>query len=413
MPGNLYIYTILKDYFKSTLADNDKKSSTKKDCQTRVLYNANEIYSFIDNDLKSMVLDSPEPAEVICTFDVCNIPKSASAISKSDGKKIRSTPHVKIGFNPRNTTMNDYLSIYFFISKYNHVSFDFYDNNTFKDRNIVVVKSKVALMCSLDQRGAIAMLTIITDPTIVDIVYNRINSLFKIQHLLVTSMTSAELVSSGYRSNFYAFNDYHIFLARGFEYLLPPEIIDNIVEAAYSQGYDSTTEKMLRTLMITWEDLFNKEHLEFFMTKSDLIRYVEDGEFYFTDIVYRMSIEERKKHIEHILELCEKNDHISFYILDDEDIPYSHQNVKFSIYNNHNKLFLKNTVRFYSSYGPQFYSILSDSIINGISNSFEKLKELDLCSHYSAKSIKPFMDQYGAMVYRMLSLSAITSKKRE
>ena len=52
-------------------------------------------------------------------------------------------------------------------------------------------------------------------------------------------------------------------------------------------------------------------------------------EFYFTDIVYRMSIEERKKHIEHVLDLCGKNDKINFHIIDDEDMPYSHQYIKF------------------------------------------------------------------------------------
>ena len=110
-----------------------------------------------------------------------------------------------------------------------------------------------------------------------------------------------------------------------------------------------------------------------------------------------------------MLELCEKNDNINFYVIDDEDATFSSQMIKFSIYNNHNKLFLKNTESFYSPFGPQFYSILSESLISGISEFIDRNKTNELCLHFPASSLQGFMDQYGAMVYRMLSLSEITT----
>lgn len=407
----VYLYTILKDSFKSTQAYYDKKSSKNGDYKTKVLLDPAEIASYMDTEFKNIITSSEGSVEILCTLDVCSLPKAQSTLSVDNDTVPEVNIKVKMGLNPHHLNNDTYLFLYYFISRYNYVSFDFYDNVNFKDRNMIVVKDKVALMCSLDQHGKIAMLSVINDPEKVEVIYNRINGLFKIHHMLIMSTTSEELVSSGYRSNFYAFNDYQIFLARGFEYLLPPDIIDNIVEAAYKQGYDAATEKMLRTLMVTWEELFNKETLDFFITKSDLIKYIEDGEFYFTDIVYRMSIEERKKHIEHVLELCKKNDKINFYIIDDEDIPYSHRYIKFSIYNNNSKLFLKNTVRFYSPYGPQFYSILSENIISGITECINAAKDLPICRHYPASSLEGFMNQYGAMVYRMLSLSEITTSK--
>lgn len=406
-----YLYTALKDAFKSTQAYLDKKSDKSSDYQTKVLLNLSEIANYFETEFKQMVISCEDTAEILCTLDAVSIAAALDSTGFPNSYDVHIPIHVKIGMSTINLSSENYLSLYFLISAFNFVSFDFYENSSFKDRNIIVLKDRVALMCSLDQKGKISMLSIISDPEKVSLIYSRINSLFKIHHMLIMSMTSDELVSSGYRSNFYAFNDYQIFLARGFEYLLPPEIIDNIVAAAYEQGYDSSTEKMLRTLMVTWEDLFNKETLDFFITKSDLIKYVEDGEFYFTDIVYRMSIEERKKHIEHVLDLCGKNDKINFHIIDDEDMPYSHQYIKFSVYNNTNKLFLKNVDRFYKSYGPQFYSILSEPIINGITECIADIKNTDMCKNYPACSLKPFMEQYGAMVYRMLSLSEITTSK--
>ena len=407
----IYLYTLLKDAFKSTQAYYDKKSSKNADYQTKVLINPSEIASYLDGDFKNLILSSEGQAEILCTFDACTLQKAQSNLSVGSPEPVDKEIRVKIGLNPGNLNRDTYLFLYYFISRYNYVSFDFYDNSNFRDRNMIVVKGKAALMCSLDHYGKIAMLSVINDPEKVDVIYSRINSLFMIHHLLIMSTTSDELVSSGYRSNFYAFSNYQIFLSRGFEYLLPPEIIDNIVEAAYRQGYDQATEKMLRTLMVTWEELFNNEKLDFFITKSALIKYIEDGEFYFTDIIYRMSIDERKKHIQHVLDICRKNDNVNFYIIDDEDIPYSNQDICFSIYNNYGKLFLKNTVRFYRSYGPQFYSILSEPIINGIAECIESIKSFPICVHYPASSVQTFMDQYGAMVYRMISLSEITTSK--
>ena len=403
-----YLYTALKDSFKGTQDYYDKKSPKNKDFQTKVLIAPNEISDYLENDLRDLILSSAPTSDVLCTFDVCSISRTQS-FTNTLPDKLSGQIHVKIGLDIASLSDEDYRFLYYFINRFSHISFDFYDNSSFKHRNMIVVKNKAALMCSLDMHGRIDMLTVITEPEKVDAIYARINSQFKIHQLLIMSMASQELVSSGYRSNFYAFDDYQIFLARGFEYLLPPEIIDNIVEAAYKQGYDAAMEKMLRTLMVTWEELFNNEKLDFFITKTALLKYIEDGEFYFTDIVYRMSIEERKKHIDHVLELCEKNDNINFYVIDDEDATFSSQMIKFSIYNNHNKLFLKNTERFYSPFGPQFYSILSESLISGISEFIDRNKTNELCLHFPASSLQGFMDQYGAMVYRMLSLSEITT----
>ena len=192
--------------------------------------------SYLDGDFKNLILSSEGPAEILCTFDACTLQKAQSNLSVGSPEPVDKEIRVKIGLNPGNLNRDTYLFLYYFISRYNYVSFDFYENSNFRYSNMIVVKGKAALMCSLDHYGKIAMLSVINDPEKVDVIYSRINSLFKIHHLLIMSTTSDELVSSGYRSNFYAFSNYQIFLSRGFEYLLPPEIIDNIVEAAYRLG---------------------------------------------------------------------------------------------------------------------------------------------------------------------------------
>ena len=59
-----YLYTLLKDAFKSTQAYYDKKSSKNADYQTKVLINPAEIASYLDGDFKNLILSSEGPAEI-------------------------------------------------------------------------------------------------------------------------------------------------------------------------------------------------------------------------------------------------------------------------------------------------------------------------------------------------------------
>lgn len=406
-----YLYTALKTSFKSTQSNNDKQIKKTTEQQSRILYNPAEISHFIDEELFAMINEAPEPVEILCTMDIGTI--FQSQLSSPDIKNLKKTVKVRAGLNPKNMCSKRYLDLYYLVNKYHWVFFDFYDNTNFDQQNIVVIKDIAAIMCSLDNHGKVVVMCIITDPDIVATLYTRTLSLFKIHHLLIMSATSEELNLNGYRSNFYAFDDYQIFLVRGFEYLLPPTIVEKIVAAAYEQGYDSSTEKILRTLFARWDEISFNGKMDFFFTKSALLKYVDDGEFYFTDIIYRMTIEERKQHINYVLEIAKKNPNVNFYILDDEDMAYPHHLVIFSIFNNRSKLFLKNTKRFEGESGPQFYTIMNENMINEIGNCYEEVKKLDCCMHFPATSLENFMTQYGAMVYRMLSLSEIKTVYRK
>lgn len=217
------------------------------------------------------------------------------------------------------------------------------------------------------------------------------------------------MMQTGYRSNFYAYGEFQMFLAKGCEFFLPPDIIDSIIRSSYEQGFDEYMEKFFRRLIVTWDDIFSKEKADFFMLKSTLLKYIEDGELYFTDVMHKMSVEERKAHLDHVLEMCEKNPNINFYVIDEEKISTSPQLMKFSLFNNHKKLFMKNIRRFHTDFGPQFYSILNEGLINMITEYMDDIKNLDSVTNYPASSLPNFMDRYGGMVYRMLSLSELNS----
>ena len=150
--------------------------------------------------------------------------------------------------------------------------------------------------------------------------------------------------------------------------------------------------------------IFENGEIDFYLLKTNLLRYITDGTIYFADVVYHMSVEERKEHIQHVLELVQKNPKIRFFIIDDECIPNSEYLFQMSVYNNKRKLFLKNMEHYTTQCGPSFYTIQNESLISEISQYFDTLKSESFCNVYQSEDVFRFYEKYGTMIDRMLSI---------
>ena len=97
---------------------------------------------------------------------------------------------------------------------------------------------------------------------------------------MIHSSDSEELFYNGYRTEFYAHNAFQIMVAKGFEFLLPPEINPRLIQAARDQGFDESMAQLVAHLGITWEEIFEKGAIDFYLLKTNLIRYITDGTIY-------------------------------------------------------------------------------------------------------------------------------------
>ena len=70
-------------------------------------------------------------------------------------------------------------------------------------------------------------------------------------------------------------------------------MIEKIIVSAREQGFDEYMEKFFRKLIVTWDDIFSKERADFFKLKSTIMKYIETGDLYFTDVMHKMSLEDR------------------------------------------------------------------------------------------------------------------------
>lgn len=410
---NSVIYNLLKENYKESSREAANDQHTHGIYETRVLSLANDIYEFFDHELAEIILSYNEPLEVLCTLDVCrfitnNVLDAASHIIPEH------EINVKIGLNTETFFADSPLylkQLYYFINAHSHLAFDFYDDCLMNSLNTIIVKDHMAILCALDQYSRIQTATVITDPEKVNQIYIRTLPSFRVTNLLLHATESDEFYQHGYRTDFYARDNYQIFLALGFEYLLPVECWDSIIRTARERNKDEFMAQLVGQLQITWEEIFEKNTLDFYVLKSSLLKYMEDGEIIFTDVVYHMTPEERKLHIQKVLDITKKNPNIHFYVIDEEYLPNVEHLLRTSVFNNRKKLFLKIPERYHTKVGPHFYSVLSDRFIKEVSEFLDDLKTKPYCFGYDADGVQKFADKYGSLVNRMIDLSAFKINK--
>lgn len=410
---NTIIYNLLKDAYKESSHEAATEHNSDTVYQTRVLSLANDVYEFFNHELFETVASYNEPVEILCTLDVCrfilkNVEDAASHIIPEHDV------NVKIGLDMNKFLSNskNYLKqLYFFINAHNYISFDFYDDSLMNSLNTIIIKDHMAILCALDQYSRIQTATVITDPEKVNQIYIRTLPAFKPINLLLHATDSDEFYQHGYRTDFYARDNYQIMLTRGFEYLLPVECWSNITRTARERDGDEFMAQLVGQLQITWDEIFEKNTLDFYVLKSSLLKYMEDGEIIFADIVYNMTPEERKLHIQKVLDTSKINPKIHFYVIDEELLPNVQHLIHVSVFSNQKKMFLKFPARYHDIVGPRFYSVLSDTFIKETSELLDDIKNEPYCIGYDAESLQKFYDRYGSMICRMIDLSAFKSNK--
>lgn len=399
------IYHLLKEAYKTAYDNTADNARSVSGAAQRILIWQPDIRSFFKTELPNLIRNMHSDCHILCTMDICGfLPDLTFDMKHHQEPDIQI--HIKMGINPkrRDAQLRYVHQLYSLINYYSHINFDFYDNRDMDLMNILVIKNCMAIQCALDRDYRITLMSVITDLHQVNMIYQRVAAEFTLNRLLIHSSDSEEMFYNGYRTEFYAHNDFQLLLTKGFEFLLPPEINPRLIEAAREQGFNESMTQLIAQLGITWEEIFEKGQIDFYLLKTSLMQYITNGDIYFADVHYHMSVSERRSHLEHILELVQKNPNIRFFIIDDEFIPNAGELIRISVYNNKKKLFLKNVGRYSKQFGPHFYTIQNDTLIQDISQYFSKLEEKPFCNIYTAEEVLRFYNKYGTMIHRMLSL---------
>ncbi|KEH99113.1 hypothetical protein Z962_06250 [Clostridium botulinum C/D str. BKT12695] len=398
------IYRLLDIAYKSTESNSFEKTE-KKERDTKVIVGKNESTNFIKDIIQRTIEESTTDIELISTIDIC---KSTSNINLDIMEEykcndIRVTAKVGFDMEEFETNPNFYLwRIYIILNKRWNVEFNFFDNKEINKLNIISIRDKFAIICSLDVDGLIEVATVITDRDVVNGIYDKTAAKFRMGDILIRSAETSGMEQGGYRTDFYSNNEFQFLSTNGFEFLLPSEVISDIIDTAYNQGFGDDTSFLIRKLQITWEERFEKSKINFMILKSTLMKYIEDGEIFYTYIKYRLSTEQRKNHARNIVESMKKNNNIRIIILDDETLNYNLGFFKISAYVNSKKVFFKKNLKCIPDCTPLFYTIANEKLVRYINQYFAHIRSKDFCVEYDVKAVEEFLDKYGKMFFRMI-----------
>ncbi len=401
------IYRMLSAAYKDSYDSAHDPVRTGMAGADRVLIWQPDIANFFTQELPRLITDRHSDTQILCTMDTAALLRELHLESFSAAEAPQFEVQVRIGLNIDSVKKypQDIWQLYYFINKYNFVNFDFYSNESMGRTNLLVVRDLIAVLCSVDENERITVASIITDLSIVNALYQKILPLFSSNYLAVHSADAGEILYNGYRTEFYAHSSFQMFVTKGFEFLLPPSMNEKLKNAAKEQGFDERTEKVVQQISIALHELFENGQIDFFLLKSRLISYISDGTIYYADVPYKMSADEIREHMDHVLGLVEKNPNIHFHIIDDDYLQDSDHLLRMSIYSNRRKIFLKNIEKISSSGGPKFYTIMNDQLITAVADVFDALPESEHVYNYDYEKLKQFIARYGNMIERMISMN--------
>lgn len=287
--------------------------------------------------------------------------------------------------------------LYTTLNKYLDFDFVFYDSHNIEDANLIILKDTFAVQYALSNTGRFLLCTYIFDEATVGDIYEHFSFTGTEKKSLVSTVSALGMYDLGYRTSFYATNSFFFFLTNGFEFLLPHEVFDSIVQKNSPEDAFA-----VQRLCVTWEEIVDVSKIDFIMPTTSLMRYIETGYIYITDVEYTLNAQERRSHIQSVLSALQKNKHISISILPTMGDSYRGENISF--YSNYKQGFLKKNKSYIHNNASTFYVITNKRLHTILLHFFQSLKQQPSCQQYTIEKINQAYEKYKPLIERTLSL---------
>lgn len=400
------VQAMLDEGYRSSVHKAGSESPAACPEQIQLLTQLTEIRSFFQSEFPAFLRAETERSELLCTMDLFGL-IMANGEDLGPFSAGLSEVHLKCAIDQKRflSDPENLLSLYSWLNRHHSMAMELYDDSRVRAMNTIVVKGKAVVLCSLDPFGRITAAVVIRDLDQVDRVYLKVQSAFHGSERLLHSAEGGELTQNSFRTEFYSRDAYQIFTARGFEFLLPEACWAPIIAAAQRKEDGGATARITAKMQITWEEIFEKRAMDFYLTKSALLQYLEDGEIVFLDVPYHMSVGERKLHFERVLEMARQNPDIRFFVIDDDQFPGGQFPHGISLYSNRRRIFLKKLWHFQEESGSTFLFVDSELWVRAVVDFLDALKEKEYCYAYDSEELQHFSDRYGTMLMRMLDLN--------
>lgn len=378
---------------------NEAYMNSNQDLPMDKVSNTNLIFknSSIDKELKEILektLGKKKKVDIWATFDINS---HFAQILLQVGKNLDKDVEFNLHLLCKKEDLEDF-DILKNITDNSRINIELYEDPGL-DYNFILVRDTAYFI--LREEAAFSLLTHGEELDTLFEITSFIVGLFKGLNKIIVFSQPEELAKSSYRKYFYSDSDFLFLSNYGFEFLLPNQIIDRIIQKIDDEKDFKKAEA--ENIKLLWEELFSDAEINFLTTRTGLLKYFETGEIYYCSIRAKLSIEEIEAHLNNIISVMKKNKNINFYIIKDNRTLQAMGLDKFNFFINENNMFFKkidDDGRLTST------SLVTDSKIHHkIHDRLEEIMESSYSQKYEVDDLEKLFHKY-AQVFKKMSHKA-------
>ncbi len=271
----------------------------------------------------------------------------------------------------------------------------FYERTGSAYDNMIIVENELAIIYSLNEHGNIDMCVSIKNELQIDFLYHKcINYLSNEKQLIVPKKTLG-MEPFGFRDMFFTSVKYFYFLAHGFEFLIPDSVFQSLIKNAKNGEYKPADENWVYRIQTIWKNLMDKAQLHFLVPSNSLIQYLETGYIHLNDFSYKLTLEERKQHLDQVLKSMKANQKIVLGILLPMAGMYRNNNfVNLSFYSNYSTAFFKKNIRQINGETAPIYVVNDIRLLSLFQNYFEEQMKSAAYHEYTYDQLSELYGRY-------------------
>ena len=316
----ILIYKLLNESYAYTNTDLKEESPSL----TNFIFKTSSVEGDLKEILDKLILENRD-LDIWATFDITS-PYAEILIQslKKAAKNVEVSLHLVC---KKDEVENiDLLKI---ITDNSSINMEFYDFILIKNEMYIIIAEREDYSTLTSGRE---LDTIFEISSFMDNFFERLNK-------IIVTAPPQDMANTNYRKYFYSDNEFLFLSNYGFEFLLPNEIIDKILENIEEDK--DLKKKEIEDIKLLWEELFVDAKINFLTTRTSLLNYFETGNILYCSTKAKLSPQEIESHLKNIIKIMENNENINFYIINDNRFLKSTGLDKFNFFTNENNMFFK------------------------------------------------------------------------
>lgn len=398
---------VLENIINEILEKSYDECFEKEKIDSKIFMNREAIKKDFISRLSNLLLDKSENFEIFICLDIiskdCEFVLSKILQYKSSGTNITVNAGLDL-YSIKEKNFSYLQKVYLTMNKFSELKIELYDLKDIGHLNFILIENNVGFLYSLDNSERIRMLVETTDNEELQKMLNIFKNSQTKNTLLLTFMHTETILKNLYRTKFYLGDNFNFFLSMGFEFFLPPSVLQNILTFAEKKSYKKEDIHLIKKLIIAWDETFEKSTANFFVLKSALMNYLQERKICIANIEYIMSMEEIEEHYNYLKDIMKKNKNIKFYLLDDT-LETMNFEFKISIFCNETNGYFKNILGLKNSQKDGISVMTNQKLIDGMNGLFKNFIELEECKEYTFEAIDEIWNKYRKIMIRLLELN--------